>query len=154
MQHTLEQARLLSRRRFTRESVLAMLAGVTITITGCGDDDDDNPTGPTSSGDFTGVVSANHGHRATVTSVQITAANGVSLDIRGDADHTHTVALTAAQVVQIGNRQQVVATPTTDNAHLHTVTFNRGGGGPEGPQLRTRGPHRQLRTRPRRRGGP
>jgi len=124
VQHNLEQVRLLSRRQFTRESVLAMLAGVTITITGCGDDDD-NPTGPTTSnGDFTGVVSANHGHRATVTSVQITAANGVNLDIRGDADHTHTVALTAAQVVQIGNRQQVVATSTTDNAHLHTVTFN------------------------------
>jgi len=125
VQHNLEQTRLLSRRQFSRESVLAMLAGVTITISGCGDDDDDNPTGPTStSGDFTGVVSANHGHRATVTSVQVTAANGVSLDIRGDADHPHTVALTAAQVVQIGNRQQVVATSTTDNAHLHTVTFN------------------------------
>ena len=124
MQHTLEQARQLSRRQFTRESVLAMLAGVTITITGCGDDKNDTPTGPTSSGDVTGVVSANHGHRATVTSVQITAANGFNLDIRGDADHPHTVALTAAQVVQIGNRQQVVVTSTTDNGHQHTVTFN------------------------------
>ena len=123
MQHTLEHTRLLSRREFSRESVLAMLAGVVITITGCGDDD---PTGPSggSGTDVTGVVSANHGHRATVTGVQITAANGVSLDIRGDADHPHTVALTAAQVAQIGNRQQVVVTSTTDNSHQHTVTFN------------------------------
>ena len=120
MQHTLEQTRLLSRRQFTRESVLAMLAGVAITITGCGDDD---PTGP-SNGDVNGTISANHGHRATVTAVQITAANGVSLDIRGDADHAHTVALTAAQVAQIGSRQQVVVTSTTDSAHQHTVTFN------------------------------
>ena len=101
-----------------------MLAGVAITITGCGDDDNDNPTGPTASGDFTGTISANHGHRATVVAAQITAANAVSLDIRGDADHTHTVALTAAQVAQIGSRQQVVVTSTTDAGHLHTVTFN------------------------------
>jgi hypothetical protein len=115
----------ISRREFTRESVLAMLAGVTITITGCGDDDDDStPTSPTSSGNFTGTVSANHGHEATVTAVQITSANAISLDIRGQADHPHTVALTAAQVQQIGNRQQVVVTSTTDNSHAHTVTFN------------------------------
>ena len=124
MQHSLEQTRQLSRRQFTRESVLAMLAGVAITITACGDDDDDDPTGPTSSGDFAGTISANHGHRATVTAVQITSANAVSLDIRGDADHPHTVALTAAQVQQIGNRQQVAVTSTTDNSHQHTVTFN------------------------------
>lgn len=123
MPQNLEQARLLSRREFSRESVLAMLAGVAITITGCGDDDS-NPTAPTGGSDVTGVVSANHGHRATVTGVQITAANGVSLDIRGDADHPHTVALTAAQVVQIGNRQQVAVTSSTDAAHQHTVTFN------------------------------
>ena len=124
MQHTLEQTRLLSRRQFSRESVLAMLAGVTITITGCGDDDNDsNPTGPTGTG-VTGTVSANHGHEARVTDAQITAAGAVNLDIRGTADHPHTVALTAAQVVQIGNRQQVVATSTTDAAHQHTVTFN------------------------------
>lgn len=115
----------ISRREFTRESVLAMLAGVAITITGCGDDDDDNPTGPTTSGNVNGTVSANHGHTATVTAVDIT--NGVAiaaLDIRGAADHPHTVSLTAAQVTQIGNRQQVVVTSTTENAHQHTVTFN------------------------------
>jgi hypothetical protein len=120
---TLEHNHSISRREFSRESVLAMLAGVVITITGCGDD---NPTGPSggSGTDVNGVVSANHGHRATVTGVQITAANAVSLDIRGDADHTHTVTLTAAQIVQIGNRQQVVVTSTTDAGHQHTVTFN------------------------------
>ena len=120
MQHTLEHNRLLSRREFSRESVLAMLAGVVITITGCGDDE---PTAPTGGG-VTGTVSANHGHVATVTGAEITAGGAVNLDIRGQADHTHTVALTAAQVVQIGNRQQVVVTSTTNTDHLHTVTFN------------------------------
>ena len=124
MQQNLEQARLLSRRQFSRESVLAMLAGVTITITGCGDDDDDNPTGPSGGSDVNGTISANHGHVATVRGADITAGGAVSLNIMGQADHPHTVALTAAQVVQIGNRQQVVVTSTTDNAHQHTVTFN------------------------------
>jgi hypothetical protein len=123
VQYTLEPNRLLSRREFSRESVLAMLAGVVITITGCGDDDDSNPTGPSDVG-VIGTVSANHGHVATVTGAQITAGGAVNLDIRGQADHTHTVALTAAQVVQIGNRQQVVVTSTTTTDHLHTVTFN------------------------------
>ena len=34
---------LLTRREFTVESALAMLAGVTITITGCGDDEPNRP---------------------------------------------------------------------------------------------------------------
>jgi len=115
----------ISRREFTRESVLAMLAGVAITISGCGGDNNDSPTGPTTSGNVNGTVSANHGHIATVTAAEITAGGALAaLDIRGNADHPHTVSLTAAQVTQIGNRQQVVVTSTTDNAHQHTVTFN------------------------------
>src|SRR5678816_1596743 len=55
---------LLTRREFTVEWVLAVLAGATITITGCGGDDNNsnqvtNPTPQT--GDKSGVISANHG---------------------------------------------------------------------------------------------
>jgi hypothetical protein len=122
--HTFESNHALTRREFTRESLLAMLAGVTITITGC----DDGPTAPTpgggSSTDVNGTVSANHGHVATVTAAQITAAGQASLNIMGTATHPHTVALTASQVQQIGSRQQVSVTSTTDEGHSHTVTFN------------------------------
>jgi hypothetical protein len=124
--HALEHNHRLSRREFSRESVLAMLAGVVITVTGCSDSDS-SPTSPTQGGsgtDVTGAVSANHGHVATVRAVDITAAGAVSLDIRGQADHPHTVMLTATQVQQIGNRQQLTATSTTDAGHQHTVTFN------------------------------
>jgi hypothetical protein len=122
--HTFGLNHALTRREFTRESLLAMLAGVTITITGCSDDD--NPTGPTPSGgsDFSGTISANHGHVATVTGAQVTAAGQASLDIMGTATHPHTVVLTASQVQQIGSRQQVSVTSTTDAGHNHTVTFN------------------------------
>ena len=129
MSPTLEHNHSISRREFTRESVLAMLAGVVITITGCSD----SPSAPSqggsggggsTTGDVSGVVSANHGHIATVTAAQITATGAVSLDIMGQATHPHTVSLTATQVQQIGSRQQVVVTSTTNESHEHTVTFN------------------------------
>jgi hypothetical protein len=122
----------LSRREFTRESVLALLSGVVITITGCGSDSS-SVTGPSSggggggggaAGGVNGVVSANHGHIATVSDAEINAANDVSLDIRGNADHTHSVNLTGAQLTQIGNGQQVATTSTNNDGHNHRVTFN------------------------------
>jgi len=117
--------RLLSRREFTLESALAMLAGVTITISGCGDDTTSPTPGPGGgSGDVSGSVSANHGHFATVRAADITAANMLSLDIMGNATHPHTVSLTASQVQQIGARQRVAVNSTTNDGHDHTVTFN------------------------------
>lgn len=119
-QHT-ERTQGITRREFTLESALAMLAGVTITIS-CGDDTT-TPTSP--DGSVSGTVSANHGHVATITNAQITAAGALSLDIRGTADHTHTVTLSADEVRQIGSRQRVTKTSTTStDGHSHTVTFN------------------------------
>ena len=61
---------LLTRREFTVETALAMLAGVTITITGCGDDDDNGTTNPTpppsGGGGRTGTVSTDAGDRKSV----------------------------------------------------------------------------------------
>ena len=127
MSHHLDQSRSISRREFTLDWALAMLAGVAITITGCGSDSPSSPTsggGGTTSGDVSGVVSANHGHIATVVAARITAAAAFDLDIMGTATHTHTVSLTANQVQQIGSRQQVTVVSTTDSGHNHTVTFN------------------------------
>jgi hypothetical protein len=126
----LESNHLISRRAFTVDWVLAMLAGATIVVTGCGDKS--SPSSPSSNSggtsgtaqDVTGTVSANHGHVATVKAVDIRNGIAVTPDITGTATHTHMVSLTATQVQQIGNRQQVVVTSTTDAAHSHTVTFN------------------------------
>jgi len=120
--HHLEHSRSISRREFTLESALAMLAGVVITVSGCGSTSPSSPT-PVSA-DVNGVVSANHGHVATITAAQITAAGALSLNITGTATHTHTVSLSASQVQQIGAKQQVAVLSTTDAAHDHTVTFN------------------------------
>jgi hypothetical protein len=115
---------LLSRREFTAEWALAILATATITITGCGGDDDDPGTGPSGQGNEVGTVSANHGHEVTVSAAQITAGQAMSVTMIGPATHTHSISLTAAQVVAIGQNQQVSVTSTTDGGHSHTVTFN------------------------------
>jgi hypothetical protein len=115
---------LVTRREFTVEWALAILAGATITISGCGDDD--NPTtNPSPSGNHPGTISANHGHEVTITAAQITTGGALmSLQIQGAATHPHTISLTAAQVTSIGQNQRVSVDSTTDQAHNHTVTFN------------------------------
>lgn len=122
----------LGRRDFTLQAALALLSGAVITI-GCGGDNDDvNPaapappaaTPPPAATDRSGVVSANHGHVATITAAQFTAGNTLSLDIRGGADHPHTVELSAAEVMAIARNERVSKTSSTDGFHNHTVTFN------------------------------
>jgi hypothetical protein len=117
---------LLTRREFTVESALAMLAGVTITITGCGDDENNPTTNPTPGTDKTATVStdAAHSHTAVITAAQLTAGSAITLTLTGQTTHTHTVALTQAELSQINAGTRVQKTSTTDNAHSHTVTFN------------------------------
>ena len=126
METTPSNDRSLTRREFSVESLMALFAGIVITVTAC--DDDSSPTAPSTS-DRVGSVSANHGHTATILSMQLTAGSGVTLNIRGTADHPHSVDLTAAEVVQIRDGQRVSKTSSTDpsaafGTHLHTVTFN------------------------------
>jgi hypothetical protein len=121
-----DDAHVLTRREFTVESALALLAGVTITISGCGDDSSNPPTSPSpppSSG-ATGTVSANHGHVASISSAQLTAGGALNLDIRGQADHPHMVQLSADEMTRIAARTQVSKSSSSDNGHSHTVTFN------------------------------
>ena len=119
-----EREELIDRREFTVQTALALLAGVTITISGCGGDDDSSPTSPTPTQDVSGTVATNHGHSVTITAAQLTAANAINLDIRGDATHPHSVSLTADDVRRIAQRSQVTKDSTNDNGHLHVVTFN------------------------------
>ena len=86
----------IGRREFSRQAVVAILSAATITIVDCGGGGDSSPApgpspNPNPGGDVAGAISGNHGHTAVVTAAQITAANSVSLDIRGTADHPHTL---------------------------------------------------------------
>jgi hypothetical protein len=110
----------LDRREFTVRSLLVMLGGVAITISGC-----ESPTQPTYA-DKTGNVASNHGHTVLITSAQLGAGGAVTLEIQGTSTHPHTVALTAAEVAAIRDGRQVSkdSTPSPSGSHSHTVTFN------------------------------
>jgi hypothetical protein len=110
----------IDRRQFTLGALLAMLAGATITITGCGDDE---PTTPTPAAE-TATIAGNHGHDATITSAQLVAGNGLELHIQNTASHDHTVTLSSAEIVQIRDQQMVAKQSSTANGHNHLVTFN------------------------------
>jgi hypothetical protein len=137
----------VTRRDFTLKTSLALLSGVLITISGCGGGDSPtaSPTGsspvrpvddeyspddvpePSVPGDVRGVISANHGHVAVISGAQLTSAQLLQLDIRGNADHTHTVELSSLELTQIANGQRVSKASTFETAeteHNHTVTFN------------------------------
>lgn len=132
----------IQRREFTAAMALALLGGATITVAGCGGGSGygggGNPTGPVSGGgdDYgpggnmdpgggaVGQISANHSHRAVITRAELTAADGLSLDIRGEATHSHIVALSAAEVASIRDGGRVSKGSSTTEAHQHTVTFN------------------------------
>ena len=125
---TIVNANHWTRREFTVQSALAMLSGVAITLSSCGDSNSSTAPSTTSTstpaGANIGVVGSNHGHTAVITSAQLTTANAVSLDISGSADHSHTVNLTDAEVGQIAGGTRVQKGSSNDDGHAHTVTFN------------------------------
>ena len=121
----MKEAKRLDRREFTLAAAMAILSGVAITVSGCGSDASPSPAAPTpSGGDKTGSISANHGHAATVTSAQFTAAGGITLAIQGTASHPHTVTLAASEITSIASNQRVSKESSNDSGHSHTVTFN------------------------------
>jgi hypothetical protein len=113
----------IDRREFTRAALMSMLAGVSVTVWGCGS----NPSSP--SNGRTGDVVGNHGHQAVITNAQLTGNNAITLDIRGSADHPHSVELTVAELNQISAGQRLGKTSSTDpsasvGTHNHLVQFN------------------------------
>ena len=104
------------------ESVLAILATATITMTGCDGEVDLGPSPP--AGAREGVVSANHGHRAIVESAQLNANSSITIDMRFQATHNHTLMLTPLELASISENGRVVKTSSTDDGHSHSVTFN------------------------------
>jgi hypothetical protein len=129
----------LDRREFTLRSALAVLGGVTITISaGCGGGGGGSPTGGSPTGaspagaDTIGAIANNHGHQASITSAQLVAGSALMLNIRGDADHGHMVELTTDDLVRIRSQQTISRECTSTSEHTHMVTFSRAGE-PSGP---------------------
>jgi hypothetical protein len=122
-----ESGTVVSRREFTLEAALAILAGCVITIAdaGCGSSNS-TPTTPTAPpADINGVVAANHAqpHIVTITGAMITAGNQVTLNIQGQSTHNHTINASQNNLLSLKNKQAVTITSSNDNAHMHDVTF-------------------------------
>jgi hypothetical protein len=122
---TLAPRRSPTRREFTLDAALAILAAcvITVTETACGSSSAAPTPAATPVADVNGIISANHGHVAVVTGAQITTGAAVSLDIQGMATHKHTVAISQADLATLKSRQTVTSTSSTDASHSHTVTF-------------------------------
>jgi hypothetical protein len=121
----------IGRREFTLQSALALLAGVVITMDGCGGSTTTpSPSvtpspAPPPAVDVNGSVATNHAapHVAVITAAQITAGSAISLNIQGMATHPHQVDLTQAELVSLRNRTAVTKESTNVNNHTHVVTF-------------------------------
>jgi hypothetical protein len=113
------------RREFTVAAMLAMLGGVSITISGCGKASSpvapSTPTQPVT--DKSGTVSANHGHVAFLTAAQLTAADTLALSIRGTSSHDHMLELSVADLMQIRDGRTFTK-ECSGTSHKHVVTFN------------------------------
>ena len=131
----MKEEKTLDRREFTLAAAMAALSGVAITISACGGGGSPSsptptptpaptPTPPVGATDKTAVIGSNHGHAGTITAAQLTAGGTLSLDIRGDATHPHTVELTAADMTSVAANQRVSKESSTDSGHSHSVTFN------------------------------
>jgi hypothetical protein len=124
----------ISRREFNQASMTALFVGMSVWVGACGSGNDTNnsvtsptPTGGSPAGtsaDKAGAVGSNHGHVATITSAQQQASGAATLNIRGTANHDHTVDLSAGEVAQIAAVTRVTKNSSSDSGHSHSVTFN------------------------------
>jgi uncharacterized protein (DUF849 family) len=116
------------RREFTVAAMLAMLGGVSITISGCGKaasspSSPSVPSTPAPVADKAGTIANNHGHVAVITGAQLTAASTLALSLQGTASHNHMLELSGAELAQIRDGR-TFAKECTGTSHTHMVTFN------------------------------
>src|SRR4029079_10100982 len=117
------------RREFTVAALLAMLGGVSITISACGGKAGSFPSSPSVAAtpepvaDKTGAISNNHGHVAVITGAQLTAASTLALSLQGTASHNHVLELSGAELGRI-REGRTITKECSSTTHTHMVTFN------------------------------
>ena len=59
-----------------------------------------------------------------MTAATLASPTSVTLEMRVQATHNHTLTLSAAEVTSIAANARVEKNSSTDDGHNHTVTFN------------------------------
>jgi hypothetical protein len=103
----------------TRKTFLLRLAGGGWILTGCGGGGSD-PAPPAASG-CNASIAGNHGHTLAISAADLNSLVDMTYDIRGAADHTHSVTFTAAMLASLKAGNSVNATTTTTLAHSHLI---------------------------------
>jgi hypothetical protein len=116
----------------TRKEFLGGLAGGTalLLLNGCGGGGSSYSGGSMMS--YSGcneTIAANHGHVLTIALSDLDSMVDKTYDIRGTADHTHSVTFTVAQLGQLKAGQTVNVTSTTSSSvtygtHSHAISAN------------------------------
>ena len=74
-----------------------------------------------------GDIANNHGHEVVITDAELLAGGALSLTIGGPA-HSHSLELSAEQVVRIRNKEVVEVNSSQDvgllGPHYHPIRFN------------------------------
>lgn len=115
----------LTRKQFL-SSMLGIAAGATL-FAACGGDDgggagpDAAATGNCGTNGTTVAIGSNHGHMLTVSAADVTAAADKTYDIKGSADHTHSVTVSAALFAMLKANTAVNTTSTNGDGHTHTI---------------------------------
>ena len=115
----------------TRKEFLGGLAGGTalLLLSGCGGGGSSSYGGGMSSSGCNETIAANHGHVLTIALSDLASMVDKTYDIRGTADHTHSVTFTVAQLQMLKMGQTVNVTSTTSTSatygtHFHAISAN------------------------------
>jgi hypothetical protein len=108
----------ITKRSLLRGSLGVCAAGVLTAACGGGDDDDTSGGGTCKT-----AIAANHGHALTISAADKMAGVAKDYDIKGSADHSHTVSLAADDFADLSGGTVVIVTSSTDAGHSHDVTI-------------------------------
>jgi hypothetical protein len=123
----------ITRNQFMRillgGTAVVVSGGTAVVVSACagsGDDGNAPDAAPQTNCAANGTnvtISANHGHVIAVSASEVAAGVEKTYDIRGTADHTHSVKVTAAHFAMLqGNQSVTVMASTSTTGHAHTVT--------------------------------
>ena len=113
----------------TRKAFCARLAGASavLLIQACGGGgSSDTPAAPGATPSGTGctdTIAANHGHVLSIAAADLDSTTDKVYDIQGNADHTHGVTLSVAQLRALKAGMPVSVVTSTTLAHEHSVSI-------------------------------